>query len=190
MLTEIDNIGAPRRTVAPTLLPVTLDEVKEELDILDDNSIDARLIRLIQQAVDIVERDSRRQLMTQTWQLWFDSFPSGGVELRKGPVQSVTSVEYITNSVLTTWAVSNYETDLISEPARIIPSAGAYWPVTDGGVVNAVKLEWVAGYASASAVPPCAKAAVLYAVRQFYYGCELGDNYWTLIERLRTFGWV
>ena len=187
---ELDLLGAPQRTVAPTLLPVTEDEAKDELNILDDTSQDSRIRRLIVQAVDIVERDSRRQLMPQTWKLYLDRFPCAEIELRKVPVASVTHVKYYADEVLTTLSSSLYQTDLVTEPCRVQPVAGGSWPTADGGRVNAVEVQWVAGYANAASVPDCAKAAVLAAVRSQFYGCELGIGYWSLIERIRSFGFV
>lgn len=182
--------GAPKRTVAPSLLPVSLDEAKAKLDIIDDNSQDTEIRDLIRQAVDLVERDSLRMLMPQTWTLSLDRFPCGDIELRKLPVSAVSHIKYIIDGTLTTLSASDYETDLISEPCRIRTVEGTSWPATDY-TLNAVTVTWVAGYANAAAVPPTAKNAVLVATRQLYFGCaEMGVGYWSLIERLRWGGLV
>lgn len=177
---------APRRTVEPTLWPVTVDECKEELGIIDttDTSQDVRLTRLIKEATAIVERDSRRQILTQTWQLSLDAFPCEEIELWRVPVASVAFVKYTTDEELTTWATTNYATDLTSEPARIQPVSGTYWPGTDD-CVNAVLVQWVAGYASAALVPHEIKAAVIAVVVHKYLNCDLGENYWHMIKGLR-----
>lgn len=181
--------SAPKRTVAPTLMPVTLEEAKSELDILDDTSQDLKIIRKVMEAADQVERDSRRVLMTQTWQLFMDEFPCGPIELRKVPVQSVTFIKYYDGGTLNTLSSSVYQTDLVSEPCRILPIYGEIWPSVDCDKLNAVQVEFVAGYTAQASVPHVAKAAVLYALRRSYYGCgDLGDNYWALIEKLQTFG--
>lgn len=171
-----------KRTVAPEGLPVTLDEIKEELDIVDDSSVDSRLIRLAHEAVDIVERDSQRGLMSQTWQLWMDCFPCDGIELRQVPVTTAV-LKYYASDVLTTWSASNYQLDAISEPARIRPVSGVSFPTPDLGI-NKVMVEFTAGYASAAVVPPAVKSVVLYVVRQLYHGCELGGNYRGLLARI------
>lgn len=177
--------------MAPTLLPVTEQEVKEEIDITDDPTIDNRIRRLIQEAVDIIERDARMALMTQTWTRSFDRFPSDGFELSPGPIQSISSIKYYYNGTLTTWSSANYQTDLISFPTRIEPVFGTTWPIIDPGKLNAVIVEWIAGYASTTAVPAYVKKVVLAVVRMAFYGCEMDENsYWPMITRLRTDGFV
>lgn len=182
-------LGVPKRTVAPTTWPVTREEVQDELGIWD-TALHIRLDRLIRQATEQVESDARRVLMTQTWQLWLDRFPCHEIALRKFPVQSVTHLKYYTSGVLTTWASSNYQTDLITEPCRIEPVQGTSWPVPDYDKLNAVQVEWIAGYASQALVPNTAKSAVLYAVKQMFYGCEMSANYWAMIERIRSTGFI
>jgi uncharacterized phiE125 gp8 family phage protein len=171
-----------KRTVAPEPIPVTIDEVKDELDIIDDSSVDTRINRLIREAVDIVERDSQRGLMSQTWQLWLDCFPCDAIELRQVPVTTAV-VKYYASTVLTTWASTNYSLDVISEPARIVPVSGVSWPTPDLGI-NKVMVEFTAGYATAATVPHAIKNVVLYVIRQLYHGCELGDSYRALLQRI------
>lgn len=183
-------VAAYRRTVAPTLLPVTVDDLKEELSIIDDTAIDNQLNRLLWEAVDRVESDAGRLVMSQTWQMSLDKFPCDDIEVRKVPISSVTFIKYYTGGVLTTLSSATYQTDLISEPCRISPVSGYYWPSADSNKLNAVQIEFVAGYASAAVVPRNVRAAVLYAARQAYYGCDVGDNYWLMINRIKPFGWV
>lgn len=191
MLTHTDIQASYRRTAAPsaTALALDLDEIKQELDRVGDNSEDARLWRLARQATDQVERDSRRVIMTQTWQMHMDRFPCHEIEVRRVPIQTLTHIKYYTSTVLTTLSSTLYETDLISEPARIRPVSGSYWPATDCRV-NAVQIEFVAGYANAAAVPEYIKHVILATIRGLYYGCDLGDSYWPMIQRLQTFGAV
>ncbi len=185
----LDKPGAPIRTVGPTAYPVTLAEAKEELDILDDTTFDAKVTAKLEEAIDQVERDSRRCLMPQTWQMYLDRFYCREIELLKFPVQSVTFVKYYAGSTLMTLSATQYEVDLITEPTRICPVISVYWPVVDYRM-NAIQIEWIAGYANAAAVPPAAKAAVKYALKQNYHGCEVGDNYWSLINRIKVIGYV
>lgn len=174
----------PRRTVPPQQLCVSIEEARDELDIPDDSSFDTRIERLIKSATEAVEHHTQRMLMPQTWQLTLDRFPSGGIELRKLPVVSVEFIKHIVGGVLTTLSVSQYEVDLITEPPRIVPVVSKCWPETDC-VLNAVTVEWTAGYSSPSLVPSLAKDAVLYRVCQAFNGCEVGDNYWSMISDLK-----
>lgn len=187
-------MGAPKRTVAPVLTPVTLQEAKDELDILDDNSQDGLILDKILAATQMVESLTRRALMTQTWTLTFDHFPCGDIELRRCPVQSVTHIKYYASDVLTTYTAADYETDLTSEPARIRPVDGTVWPTVDtqvNGVVVTFVAGWTADTAKTSEVFRLAKMAVLMATTSLYHGCgQMGMGFDALIQMLRWEGGV
>jgi uncharacterized phiE125 gp8 family phage protein len=183
-----EQMGVPVCTVSPTVLPVTLDEAKFACDIVDDDDANEDITEKLYEAVDMVERDSRRQLMPQTWQVKLERFPCGDIELSKVPVASVTFIKYYVGGVLTLLAASAYQVDLASEPCRIRPVSGQYWPSTDCDRLDAVVIEWVAGYATPAALRAkraSAKSAVLLAVRHLYRGGCLSDNYWSMIQRMR-----
>lgn len=183
-----DIHSTPIRTVAPTLLPVLIQQVKDELRVSDD-SRNTYLYDLVKRATAQVEIDARLAIMTQTWQLYLDEFPCREIELRKGPVASLTHLKYTTGGVLTTLSSSLYETDFVSAPARVQPLSTGTWPTADCKA-NAIQLEWIAGYASTAAVPQEIKDTVLYAVTQKYRGCELGSYYWDHISRIKKFGFL
>lgn len=172
---------------SPLLLAVTREEAKEELDILDDDTVNGRIDRIIKEATEQVESDARRVAMTQTLQMNLDRFPCGVLEIRRVPVTAITHVKYLTGGMLTTLSSSLYETDLTSEPARIRPVASTTWPTTDCAL-NAVQIEFVAGYASQADVPPYLKRVILAVVRSLFRNCDMGANYWLMINRLQTFG--
>ena len=191
MLELQDDYGTYRRTVAPssTVLAVTLQEIKSEIGIPDDDTINDELMRIARAVTKQVEKDSRRVIMTQTWQWHCDRFPCWEIELRKVPIQSVTHVKYTINSVATTLSASVYETDLYSEPARIRPKTGQSWPATDCAM-NAVEIEFIAGYATAAAVSEDIKDVLLQVIRARWNRCDLGQSYWDMIVGLQTFGFV
>lgn len=170
-------------------LPVTLEEMKQQIGVLDDDSINAELRRICRAVTQQVEKDARRIIMTQTWRYTADRFPCGVIELRVAPIPSVSSVKYTINSVLTTLPTSVYETDLVSEPARLRPKSGQSWPVTDCAF-NAVQIEFVAGYGDASDVPDDVKDVILRAFKARYFNCDLGEDYWDMIAGIKTFGFV
>lgn len=186
-----EMIGTPVRTVAPTLLPVTVPEAKTKLQIDGDDTVDTEIEDLIKQAVGQIENDAFLAIMSQTWRVYYDKFPCGPIELRKCPVISVTSVKYTILGVVTTISSSDYQTDLISHPARIYPVVGSFWPTPDYNTFNAVQVEWLAGYATAALVPDYLKLVVLNVVKLLWYGCELDEKtYWPMINRLKRFGYV
>jgi len=83
-----------RLLTPPAQLPVTLEEVKEHLRI-DDTDHDSLITTFINAAVADVENMTGRALITQTWDLLFDSW--GEIKLSVlpfGNLQSITSIKY------------------------------------------------------------------------------------------------
>lgn len=182
-------IGSPRRTVAPTDYPITLDDAKFECRLFTDD-FDDQIRRIIWAATARVERDARHYFMTQTWQMVLDRFPCDAIELPRWPVQSLTFVKYYSSTVLTMMSSGLYQTDLISAPCRIMPGPGLYWPTADINTLNAVSIEWIAGYATKALVPVEAKEAILYVVSKMYRDEPLCDTYWMMISGLQRFGFT
>ena len=154
---------------APTTEPVTLDEAKAHLQVttIDDDILIESLIKTARQQV---ENYTNRQLLSATWELFIDSFPSGLIYLEKSPVISVTSIEYYAekdDSERTEFDSEKYIVDNSNCPARLSPIVGESWP----SVINqlsAVKIEFEAGYASAVDVPAPIKSAILLIVGNLY----------------------
>jgi uncharacterized phiE125 gp8 family phage protein len=161
---------ALKQTVAPASTPVTLTEAKAQCRI-DNSEEDVYVTSLIAAATDYFDGPNgvlNRALMTQTWQLSYDAFPCGGLQIPLGPVQSITSVEYVdpVTQLYVTWAASNYETDLVSPDAWVIPKDS--WPTTLE-TSNAIRVTFVAGFTT---VPPSIKAAILMLIAHWYENRE------------------
>jgi len=160
------------RTSGPDTEPVTAARVKDWLKITGSDQ-DDMVDEIIQSAREYVEYILQRQLMQATYELYFDEFPDE-ILLPRAPVQSITSVNYIATDGSDYTEFTNKSTDLISEPARIQPAYNYSWPSTKA-VMNAVKVEFVAGYADADSVPERFKNAMkLYITHMFYNRGEEG----------------
>lgn len=152
-----------RRTVDPSTEPLTVREVADHLRLADDSAEGTTLARLIAQARDYTERRTRRCWMTQTWREKLDTWPGDCWTLRRGPVQSISSVTY-TDSAGASQTVSASDYVLTDgTPAKVRLAYGASWP-DHRQQPEAVAITYVAGYASASAVPHAAKAAMLLLI--------------------------
>ncbi len=156
---------------APTSEPVTTAEAKTWARITtaeDDFNIDFK----IKAAREYVETYSGRALLGQTWDLVLDRFPKE-ILLRKPPVTSVTSIEYTdVNGVTgTALASTEYQTDFVSEPARIREAYSKSWPSTRAEM-NAVTIKFVSGYANKALVPESLKQAIKELVSFWYYNRE------------------
>ena len=138
-----------RRTVEPTVEPVTLADAKVWLKIEASETTDDTLItELVKEARDYIEHFTSRALLEQTWELTFDKFPSckREIELPRPRLISVTDVVYIdTDEVSQTFAASKYFVDTKSEPGRIVLDDDDSWPGTDPRP-EAVTITYKAGY--------------------------------------------
>lgn len=168
-------------TVQPTSEPITTADAKTHLrvDISDDDQYIAALIRAARQSC---ENYCARAFITQTRQTILDSFYScdGGdaygqsvmLRLGRAPVISLTSITYVDmNGATQTLDPTKYQVDLATEPARILPVYGSYWPVVRPQLA-AVTVTYQAGYGAASAVPDAIKHAMRILISHWYENRE------------------
>lgn len=181
------------QSTAPTAEPFTFTEVLVPLRLNSPSSSSERtyLELLIATARQFVEVRTNRQLMTATWDLSLDAF-CGEICLEWVPVQSVSYIKYYdSNNVQQTLSSAKYQVDLASEPARIYPVYGEVWPVTYPRM-NAVTIRFVAGYASAAAIPQAAKQLMLFLIGQWYQTREpvnIGDIVTPIPNTLNALLW-
>ena len=159
--------------------PITLAEAKQHCRVGhadDDTMIDL----YIQAAVDHIEGNRGvlgRALVNQSWELTYDAFPFGPIEIPLGPLVSVTSVEYSDpeTGIMTVWDSSNYVVDTASWQGWIAPVDS--WPASRE-TLNAVKITFVAGHgATAADCPADLKVALLHLVSHWYENREaVGQN--------------
>jgi uncharacterized phiE125 gp8 family phage protein len=161
---------------APALEPVTVEEAKAHSRI-DHSDDDALVASLIVAARQYVETYTQRALVTQTWDWKLDGFPCGAMTLPMPPTLSVTSITYLdTANVSQTWSAADYLTEFpVGEqaaPARITSDYGISYPSTYG-VMNAVTIRFVAGYAATAeaaviAIPASLKTVIKVLVAHWY----------------------
>lgn len=166
-------IGSWTLTTPPAEEPVTLAEIKDHLRV-SGTAEDSLLTLYAQMAREAVEEETWRALMPQTWTLYLPGWPANGViELPRPPLASVTAITYTDeDGVEGTLAASNYRVDTAREPGRVVLAPNGAWPVDALDSVNGVAVEFVAGYADASAVPVTAKAAILLQIGEIYANRE------------------
>lgn len=137
----------------PLYEPLTLTEVKNHLRLdSSDTSLDADIPMWIAAARRFVENYCTISLVQQTFDVKIDEFPCDGlIEIPKPPLQSVTWIKYYDASgVLQTLDSTYYQVDTDSDPGRIYPSWGRWWPVVLRAQLNAITIRCVAGYAVGS----------------------------------------
>jgi len=176
--------------------PVTLDEAKSHLKVSSGDD-DAYITALIAGARIQAEIFTRRAFLTQEFEQYMDSFPYAGfhpyrsaisysdrardyfIRLHNPRLQTVEFIKYIDqNGNPTTLDPANYTVDAVSEPARICPAFGKFWPPARL-VPNAVTVHFKAGYGDTAAAAieaepkfQTVKQAILFLVAHWYSNRE------------------
>lgn len=163
----IDTNPVLTLVTAPSVEPLTYAKVKARLRLPSDDD-EAVILDLIKAAKTTVEQDTGLMLLTQTWDLVFDAFPSDAIRPPCCPLQSVTSIK--TTSVAgveSTLGSTNYRVDVASWPPRIVLSDTGAWP-TDLRSTQAVTIRCIAGYTSPGQVPAPLIEAMHYLIEANY----------------------
>lgn len=141
---------------APPVTPLSLTEVKAHLRV-DGTDQDDVIQMYLDAATAYVQGEWSklgRALVTQTWRLTIDEFPDGEIKIPLPPLQSVTDIRYDdANGDEQIVSTDDYWVDTVSEPGWVIPTASGGWPTTLDAV-NAVRIQFVAGYAVTTDSPP------------------------------------
>lgn len=174
-------ITKPVRSAVPTFEPVTLAEAKKQCEIADSvTAHDAMLGGLIALAREAVEHDTGIVCGTGTFTLKMSDWPCGEwFEISLRPVVSITSITYVdAGGDVATWDAANYalETSAVQSIVRL--AYGATWPTLRGDI-SGITVTFVAGHATAAAIPRILKHMCLLDIaRQFNdrEGAELKDE--------------
>lgn len=160
-------------TVAPVTEPFDRAFVKTWLKIPASVTAEDTIVdELIKSARSWAEQGSGRALMTQTIEDYFDCWPCGGLRLSVAPIQSVTSIEYLSGGSYVTWNASNYNVDLVTEPCRITLKNNGSLPSYDTQTPNAIKVTYVAGATATTAIPRTTMQSMLQKIAFMYENRE------------------
>lgn len=157
---------ALKRIVAPTLEVVPLDDMKAHLHVSHDDE-DAYITALTKAAVRYL--DGREGVLgwclgAQTWELTYDAFPNGPIQLPIGPLLSVVSVTADGVAV----GSDEYEIDAANNPGWLVPLNG--WPAVNS--VNGARIVFVAGHTSAADIHESVGMIVRLLVGNWYRNRE------------------
>ncbi len=161
------------RTVAKVL--VQNSEFSTSVIRLTATSIeDDLLTALITTCRQHVEAITRRALITQTWDLFFNEFPDKDyIKLPFGQLQDVISITYTDSEGTPTIMVvtADYLKDISSEPGRIVLPYGASWPSFTPYPVNPIAIRFKCGYGDTSDKVP---VGIRTAIKMF--AADLYEN--------------
>lgn len=154
-----------RLIVAPTVEPVTVDDLKAHARITNDEE-DVKLAGYITAAREHIEGLTGRALATQSREASLDWFPCfAAIRFGRAPLLSVESVKYLDgDGAERTLATSEYVVDARSEPGELQLALNASWPKT-ANLRNSVRISYTCGYASTPAV---LKQAILFLAAHWY----------------------
>lgn len=184
--------GTLVRTDGPAEEPLSRLSAKRHLRVdADDTSQDEVIDAAIVAAREVVENETKRAVITQTWTLTLDEFPSDGaphawalarrpypgasadrlaIRLGRPPIQSITSVTYVdANGATQTLAPSSYVLDP-SQLGMLRLAYGASWPATRVQPM-AVTITFVSG-TEIDDVPKAITAAMKLLVGDLYENRE------------------
>lgn len=188
------NIPKTKIQSLPGALAVSMTTLKTYLRV-NGSDEDALLEVMLKSAIKRVENEIKRKLINQTWDIFFDSFPSGSkkndhwwdgtregyigdllghtspMELPFKNISSVTSITYI-NSAGTenTFTPTNYNVDEATTNSGLIKlKYNKTWPTDTLKTLNAVKVRAVFGYGTGeSDVPDDIQMAIMSLVAHMY----------------------
>lgn len=157
-------------TAPPAGLPLDLEtEVKPHLRVEhddEDDLIELCVAAAVQQ-LDTPDGWLGRSLVSRTLRLTLDAPPPDVIRLPGPPVTAISSVAYRDqDDEFVTIDSADYLSDLTAAPALLWPG-DAGWPPMKGGP-DTMRITYVAGYASAAAVPKVIKQWLLIRTADLY----------------------
>lgn len=156
----------------PELEPLDLAQVKKHLR-FSSTTEDTLLDGWVAAARQYFEDQTGRQIMTATWELWLDAFPTGRLELPKPPLLDVVSVSYLgSDGDLVAIDAADYTVmapaGALATPGWVQLPYGGLWP-TPQDVPGTARVRFRAGYGSATGdVPELVKTLLYLLVGQFH----------------------
>jgi len=179
----VDIASEYQLVIGPSGDVLSTEDIKQHLGFLgDDADIVSQINDFQTMAVERIESETRRQLLTATYKVFFSCFRNP-LRIRKPPVQSISSVKYLDNNEDTqTVATSVYESFLDREPGEIWLQDGESWPVSLPHQ-RAVTVEFVTGYGDWTDIPSTVRHLIRLIVEQNYFG---HDKHEPTIQRLMS----
>jgi uncharacterized phiE125 gp8 family phage protein len=151
----------------PAIEPIAVADAKKWLK-LETSEDDDVIGALITAARLMVEAQTRRMLITQTWRLIYDCWPNGRLaKIPLAPFQSLTGMRvYDANGTAQAVSASLYYVDAAADAARIIFGAP---PPNPGRHDAGIEIDIVVGYgATPESVPEPLRQAIRMLLADWY----------------------
>lgn len=181
----MDPFPGLKLVTAPTEEPITLADAKLHLRVTHTEE-DGRIASMIEAARRRCEAETRRALVTQTWDLTLPFWPGvgnsvvtsgpewpwmgrgGRIILPKPPLQSITSITYLTpaGSTLAVTEGTDFKVRTGS-PGVVSLKSGKSWPSVSTED-DPIMIRFVAGYGLGAAVPDSLVQGMLLLIGSMY----------------------
>jgi uncharacterized phiE125 gp8 family phage protein len=147
----------------------------------DSTAEDNLLKSYITAARKDVENKTKRSLVTTTWSLTLDDFSNTTqiIELPRSPLSTASTnvtITYIKDTTVgdtTTIGATAFTVDSVSEPGRVYPSFNNEWVTDVRNEPNAVTIQYVSGYSTATTpVPELLKTYMKMTIASLYENRE------------------
>jgi len=130
-------------TTQPVVEPISLNEMKLHLRV-DHSNDNALITSLIRAAREYAEDVTGKAYIVRTCRQTYDyGWPE--IFYLIPPLVSVSSITYDLAGTTTTLASTEYTVDTKSEPARVYPAYGKYWPNVRS-IRNTITINYITGY--------------------------------------------
>ena len=152
--------------------PVTTAEAKTHMRV-DTSDDDTYIAGLISAATQYAQDRTNRQFINATFKLRLDGFLAAQLWLPRGPLSSITSIQYVDQDDATqTLAGSKYKVDTASMPGRVVRADGQSWPSTTPNPQSVI-ITYVSGYGSSTSdVPEGIRLAIRMLTAHWYEARE------------------
>ncbi len=150
--------------------PLELSYVKDFLRITG-NDDDALISNLIVVSRQYGERFTGRDFINKTWKTYLDRFNycNNSVVIAKSKLQSITSIQYFKDDILTTIDPSVYYNTDDAEYSIVLPKRNKSWPDDVDARKQSIEIVFVSGYGpTATDVPQGIKQAMLAHIASMY----------------------
>jgi uncharacterized phiE125 gp8 family phage protein len=135
---------------------------REETEYNDD------LTALINAAAGYVEAETHVTLIETELRATWDTWPGTIIKIPGWPVSTLDSVTY-TDADGNQQTVSTTRTNLVQCPATVQPALNEYWPNLQADAINAVNVNFTAGYGTAATdMPPMVRHLLKLLVAHWF----------------------
>lgn len=151
-------------------LAISLNDVKSHLRI-DFSQEDAYITNLIKTATQRFENITGIDLITKQYKTFLDNFPciNTPIKIKRTKLQSIASIQYYLNGVLTTFASSNYYFTETNHYSEIYLYDEKEYPEEIDNRADAVVINFTSGFGASEAnVPFDYKQAIMEYIAFLY----------------------